>query len=318
METIRRAAHGSDNWPLTWADDDSLYGAYGDGNGFEPFIAEKLSMGFARITGGPSDVAGRNIRSPTGETHGDGRAGRKASGLLCVDGTLCLWARNATNSQLAWSGDHGTTWSRADWKFTDSFGCPTFVNYGRNNKGSRDGFAHILSPDADDAYTVADRFVLARVPWEQIRERAAYEFLTSFDSRKRPVWTTNLAQRGSLLSRRGACYRPSVTFNAALNRFLLVHAKPNSRSRDAVGRIDVRFHGGLSVYDAPQPWGPWSVAFDADEWDVGPGDSASFPSKWMSTDGTTLQLVFSGDDCFSVRQATLIPAGKRVEPTARP
>jgi hypothetical protein len=30
---------------------------------------------------------------------------KKASGLLCVDGTLYLWTRNATNSQLAWSGD---------------------------------------------------------------------------------------------------------------------------------------------------------------------------------------------------------------------
>ena len=29
VETIHRAAKGSDNWPLTWADDDALYGAYG-------------------------------------------------------------------------------------------------------------------------------------------------------------------------------------------------------------------------------------------------------------------------------------------------
>lgn len=27
---------GSDNWPLTWADDDHIYAAYGDGYGFEP------------------------------------------------------------------------------------------------------------------------------------------------------------------------------------------------------------------------------------------------------------------------------------------
>jgi len=126
------------------------------------------------------------------------------------------------------------------------------------------------------------------------------------NSRNQPVWTTNLSQRGSVLTRFNACYRPSVTFDAALNRFLLVHAKPNARSRDAAGRIDVRFHGGLSVYEAPQPWGPWSLAFDADDWDVGPGDSASFPSKWMSADGTTLHLVFSGNDSFSVRQATLV------------
>src|SRR5262245_4649572 len=35
-ETIVRKARGSDNWPLTWADDDALSAAYGDGNGVEP------------------------------------------------------------------------------------------------------------------------------------------------------------------------------------------------------------------------------------------------------------------------------------------
>jgi hypothetical protein len=123
-----------------------------------------------------------------------------------------------------------------------------------------------------------------------------------------PKWKSQFAKRASVLSRPGACYRPSVTFDAGLNRFLLVHAKHNARSRDAAGKIDVRFHGGLSIYEAPQFWGPWSLASDSDDWDVGPGDSASFPAKWMSADGRTLYLVFSGDDSFSVRRAEIILA----------
>jgi hypothetical protein len=199
------------------------------------------------------------------------------------------------------------TWICADWRFTNSFGCPTFVNFGRDYEGNHDGFAYILSPDANDAYTVADQFVLARVPVDQIRERAAYQFPDSAAGNV-PTWTPEFAKRASVLTRSGACYRPSVTFDAALNRFLLVHAKPNSRSHDAAGKIDVRFHGGLSIYEAPAPWGPWALAFDTDEWDVGPGDSASFPAKWMSADGRTLHLVFSGDDSFSVRRTEIILA----------
>lgn len=84
-ETIVRKARGSDNWPLTWGDDDALYTAYGDGNGFEPFVEKKLSLGFARITGGPADFQGKNVRS-AGERLGDGRRGPKASGLLMVEG----------------------------------------------------------------------------------------------------------------------------------------------------------------------------------------------------------------------------------------
>jgi hypothetical protein len=99
-----------------------------------------------------------------------------------------------------------------------------------------------------------------------------------------------------------------MTFSAGLKRFLLVHPRPSDRSRDAVGKIDTRLHGGLSIYESPQPWGPWSLAFDVEAWDVGPGDSASFPAKWISADGRTAHLVFSGNDCFSVRRAEFILA----------
>jgi CubicO group peptidase (beta-lactamase class C family) len=306
IETIRRAATGSDNWPLTWADDGALYGAYGDGNGFEPFTPEKLSLGLARIDGGPEDFRGENIRAPTLEARGDGAQGRKASGLFCVNGVLHLWARNAGNSQLAWSADHGRSWTWADWKFTNSFGCPTFVNFGRDNAGSRDGFAYVLSPDCDDAYASADRFVLARAPTGRLRERSTYEFFARRTANGAAVWSSDIASRTAVLTRTGACYRPSVTFNAPLGRYLLLHPRPVERSRDAAGKIDTRFRGGLAIYEAAEPWGPWSAVFDTAEWDTGPGESASFPTKWISADGRTLHLVFSGNDSFSVRQVQCI------------
>jgi len=37
-KTIVRLAPGSDNWPITWGDDDRLYTAYGDGWGFAPKV----------------------------------------------------------------------------------------------------------------------------------------------------------------------------------------------------------------------------------------------------------------------------------------
>jgi hypothetical protein len=33
---------------------------------------------------------------------------------------------------------------------------------------------------------------------------------------------------------------------------------------------------------------------------------ARFPAQWISDDGRNAHLVFSGDDCFSVRRATLL------------
>jgi len=303
-ETIVRKAHDSDNWPMAWADDDALYTAYGDGSGFEPFVPEKLSLGFAKITGTPSAFTGENLRAPSLEQRGGGQRGRKASGLLCVDAVLYLWARNATNSQLVWSEDHGATWTWADWKFTNSFGCPTFLNFGRNYGGARDAFVYIYSPDSESAYEAVDRLVLARVARTKIRQRAAYEFFTGLHEGQ-AAWSPDLGRRGAVFSAAGLCYRAGISYSAALKRYLLVQPVPTAASRDRAGKIDTRSAGGLAIYDASSPWGPWTTAFFTTQWDVGPGDSASFPTKWMSTDGKTLYLVFSGDDNFCVRRAQL-------------
>lgn len=163
-ERIIRQARGSDNWPITWADDDCLYTAYGDGNGFDPGVPKKLSLGLARIEGGPEEFRGINIRSESGEQIGNGARGKKASGMLMVNGVLYMWVRNADNAQLAWSIDHARTWTWADWKLTTSFGGPTFLNYGRNYAGARDAYVYVYSHDHDSAYRAADRMVLARVP----------------------------------------------------------------------------------------------------------------------------------------------------------
>jgi CubicO group peptidase (beta-lactamase class C family) len=296
-DRILRFAKGSDNWPLTWADDDALYTAYGDGNGFEPFLKTKLSLGFAKLSGTPPNLRAVNLRSETGEALGDGKRGRKASGLLCVDGVLYLVVRNAGNAQLGWSSDHAATWTWADWKFSESFGCPTFLNFGRNYADARDGFVYIYSPDQESAYERADRFVLARVPREKLRERAAYEFFVKLDAGGEPVWSKAIAERGSVFTNPGACYRSGISYNAGLHRYLWCQIGPGQ---------DTRYSGGFAIYDAPEPWGPWTTAFRTEAWDVGPGETSSLPTKWMSADGCAVQLVFSGDDHFSVRGGTII------------
>src|SRR5262249_28543380 len=146
------------------------------------------------------------------EQKGDGKQGKKASGLLMVDGTLYLWGRNAGNAQLAWSSDHALTWTWADWKFTNSFACPTFLNFGKNYSGALDDFVYVYSHDADSAYEAADRFVLARMPKDRIKERSAYEFFQCLDASRQPIWTKDIAQRGAVFTYAGRCYRSSITF----------------------------------------------------------------------------------------------------------
>ena len=218
---------------------------------------------------------------------------------------LYLWTRNAGNAQLAWSKDHGKTWEWADWKFTTSFGCPTFLNFGKDYAGARDDWVYVYSHDAESAYQPADRMVLARVPKGKITERSAYEFFKGLDEKQRPLWSKEIADRGAVFTHKGRCYRSGITFNAGLKRYLWVQIIPGTEGKKA----DTRFEGGFAVYDAPEPWGPWTTVYFTEKWDVGPGETASFPTKWMSADGKTLHLVFSGDDHFAVRKASLTTAG---------
>ncbi|HEY2952672.1 MAG TPA: serine hydrolase, partial [Verrucomicrobiae bacterium] len=308
-ESIVRRARGSDNWPLTWAEDDALYTAYGDGRGFEPFAPEKLSLGIARIAGTPQDFVGENIRCATAEATGDGAAGKKASGLLMVDGVLYLWARNAGNSQLAWSTDHARTWTWADWKFTNSFGCPTFLNFGKDYAGARDAYVYVFSHDSNSAYLPADCFVLARVPKERIRDRAGYEFFQRLDAHAQPLWTRDMARSGAVFRHTGRCYRSSISYSAALKRYLWCQTLPGG---------DGRFAGGFGIFDASEPWGPWTTVFFTMDWDVAPGETQSFPTKWMSDDGRKLWLVFSGEDAFSVRQVEFVLAAEGAQTRSEP
>lgn len=211
-------------------------------------------------------------------------------------GVLYLWARNAGVSRLAWSADRGRTWTWADWKFPAGFASPTFLNFGKDYAGARDEYVHVYSHDSASAYEPSDRMVLARVPADRITDRDSYTFFRMLDGKGEPVWTRELGQRGAVFVRPGGCYRSGVSYNAGLKRYLWCQTLPGG---------DTRFRGGLAILDAPEPWGPWTTVFATERWDVGPGETSSFPTKWMSPDGRTLHLVFSGDDSFSVRRAAL-------------
>ena len=296
-ETVIRKAEGGDNWPMTWADDDNLYTAYGDGWGFEPKTKIKLSLGLAKVTGNPESFEGVNIRSLTGERVGQGRYGPKASGILMVDGVLYMLVRNTANSQIAWSKDHGQTWEWADWTFEQSFGYPAFLNFGKNYEGARDNYVYIYSHDDDDGYMPADQIVLARVPKDQISNRNSYDFFVGLDTEQQPRWHKDVRLRAGVFKNPGLCYRMSVSYNPGLQKYFLIHINFGKQTR---------FYGGFGMYESDEPWGPWRTVYFTREWDMGPGETMCMPTKWMSKDGKAAHVVFSGEDAFSVRKVKFV------------
>jgi hypothetical protein len=293
-----------DNWPLAWVDDDLYITAWGDGPGFDgPTDKEhRLSLGFARIYGYPPELRGEDFATNVDTPEGGGSSGIKASGLLMVDDVLYLFVRNYkapgsddfTNARLAWSRDRGEHWQWADWHFADTFGCPEFVQFGKNYEGARDSYVYVVSQANDSAYGFAPDIVMARVPKGRVAERQAYEFFAGLDENGRPRWSADIAERKAIFTDPQGTQRIAVTYNAALKRYIL------TTSHLPAG-VQATHTAALGVFDAPEPWGPWTTVYYNDHWSVVGGKDCrtyhhKFPTPWMSADGREMWLLYSGLD----------------------
>ena len=296
-----------DNWPITWGDDGDLYTSYGDGPGFERKPAVYLTLGFAKIKGAPPSITAEDIPSSADTPAGESQNGIKSSGALMVGRVLWMFVRNYKvngdyrHSRLAWSRDYQKTWTWADWHFAGSFGCPEFIQFGPGYKGARDQYVYVVSQGNDDAYRVSPDVVLARTPKGKVAERAAYEFFAGLDARNRPVWSRDIERRKPVFTDPRGVMRISMTYNAGLKRYILT-------ASHAVG--EKQLNGSLGVFEAPAPWGPWRTVFYDDHWiPNGAAYHHKFPTRWMSADGKTMWLLYSGlganNYAFVLRKATL-------------
>jgi hypothetical protein len=281
-----------DNWPITWADDGNLYASYGDGPGFNRTPKSKLTLGFAKLMGDAPAITAEDIISDGDTPAGGGKNGIKSSGLLMVGRVLWIFVRNYRvdgdyrHSRLAWSKDHEKSWTWADWHFSDTFGCPEFVQFGPNYKGARDQYVYIVSQANNDAYEYSPDIVMARVPKDKIADRGAYRFFSGLDAKGVPVWSADMAEREPIFTDPRGTQRISLTYNAAVKRYILTSSH----------RVGTDTHGpSLGVFEAPQPWGPWRTVYYDDHWS---GNDRTyhhkFPTKWMSADGKTMWLLYSG------------------------
>ncbi len=306
FSTHRRHAPGSDNWPVTWADDGHLYTAWGDGGGFGGSNSDgRVKLGVARVQGDADHYTGTNVWGgfdPPNPAQFDG----KSYGMLSVSGVLYMWvaaqpARHMESSAIARSVDHGAHFQLADWKLTfeDGLTVPTFLNFGRDYSGARDGYlySYLIEPTwgPDSLPTTTHgfdvhkpgRIHLARVPSNSILKRDRYEFFAGLGPDGSPMWTSMVqAKRPVFEDANGVGWNVSVVFNPGLGRYLLCTEHTASHA------------GRLGMFDAPEPWGPWSTIAYEDAWGTGHVEVSTFfwnfTQKWINDDGTKFTIIFTG------------------------
>jgi hypothetical protein len=322
--TLQRHAPGSDNWPMTWAADDHQYTTWGDGGGFGGSNSDgRMSLGVARVEGPARDFRGYNVwggKATEAPVQFDG----KSYGILSVGGVLYMWVvpqpmPHLRESRLAWSEDRGRSWKRSEWafRFGDGITVPTFLNFGRDYGVARDDFVYTYairpaygpggSPDRrahPRGFDVHRPGIidLARVPKGRIHDRAAYEFFEGMDGDGKVRWRSEVTKKEPVFrDANGVGWNMSVSFNAGLKRYLLITEH------------GVTHQSRLGLFDAPEPWGPWTTVEYDDKWGEGRVPLTTFhwvlPTKWMSEDGLRFTLVFSGteaNDAFNTVEGKFV------------
>jgi hypothetical protein len=309
-------------WPITWAADGNLYTSWGDGTGFGDAGNDfkgpiRRSMGFSRIEAAPNDLienpapnptafnvyGGQNAENPN--TLWDCDSCGKSMGMISVKGVLYAWINTQNGEQpdfkLTWSDDLGATWRLAEWKFTgDSFAENTFLNFGKDYAGARDGFVYVYGFNRETATSVE----LARVPKDKIKDRKSYEWFTGTDKHGAPVWSSSILDRKPVFQDPNGISVTSVSYDPGIKCYLLVTA--HGKWENSIGK--------LGVFDAPEPWGPWATVEYNQNWGGFTGAQNGYhivtkTPDWMSPDGLTIHLVFSGQhelDSFNVVKGTLV------------
>lgn len=302
-----------DNWPIAWMHEDSQLTAFCDGRGFSENDPD-LSLGFARVYGDPPEFHADNIKSDADTPVGWGNKGIKASDMIAVDSVLYMFVRNYrpsdsddfTNSRLACSTDSGVSWTWANWHFSDTFGCPAFVQFGKDYEGSRDEHVYIASQANDNAYAYSPDIVMARVKVNSVMDRSRYTFFGGISENGHPTWVEEIAGQRPIFTDPKGTQRIAITYNTGIGRYILT-------TSHLVGK-KATHRAALGVFEAPEPWGPWSTVYYDDHWSVQDGRDCRtyhhrFPPKRMTDDGRTMWLLCSGLDCdlysFCVKKAVL-------------
>ena len=229
-ETRREDLDG-DDWPVTWAADDHLYAAYGDGWGARPIVREtKANTGLVRLSGTAHRLPGpggrhplvrrrrgepqlQGLRSPrrrwgavplpalpAGHRPGHGQAGPARQHPDLVAGRRAAVGERPPLPPRGTARRGSSSTSR-----TTPSTRPTFLQAGRGYGAAQDGYAYLYSP-RQNRRRANDSLDLARVPLGEITRRGAYEFFAGPDG-DGARWTRDLGQRAPCVRVPGARQR---------------------------------------------------------------------------------------------------------------
>ncbi len=325
----------ADTWYFSWASDGKLYSPYTDGHvpRLDGGMDHSVSHDYPHVTGQAvaegDDPLNLNICSlGTTASKPDPYGGRYPCGSLVYNGvwyygTYCLAPKGVTffgdvKYNWPWLGplvgfrtstDYGKSWEETPhtpeeplfgetgmWGYPVKIGAPHFVDFGKNMEHSPDGYAYLVGhgaeyPDekarfANLSWISGDQIYLIRVVpgIENINDPSAYEFYGGHNAGGRPVWTKDFDRIEPLIDWNNRCGCVTVSYNAPLKKYLMCVTD----GWPTVEKMDTY------ILESGRVTGPWKlVSYMKDFGEQ--GYFVNFPTKFMSADGRTCWLCYSGN-----------------------
>ena len=175
-------------------------------------------------------------------------------------------------------------------------GAPKFVDFGKNMEYSPDGKAYLVAHGADihDAewrfhnasWITGDQIYLLRVvpSIENINNKEKYEFYGGKDDNGQLIWTNDFDEIKPLLEWNNNMGCVTITYNPVLRKYLMCITD----GQDTTGKMN------SYILEADELTGEWRLVTYLKDF----GQQAYFlniPSKFISEDGLTAWLLYSGN-----------------------
>ncbi len=297
-------------WFTTWADDDNVYGTWADGSGPTPFVSWSLmtDCGIVKLTGDLPKLK-PTIVLRDAPTQFEPRVDDKPSSLLFLGGRLYGHFHSPLGDPrigyLAYSDDYGESWVRVGFNQPDvprsiagspwikdldsaltslpfinqvvpnlydntslrdsPFRCLFFINMGKSYELNMDGYIYGLGIGRERDWS--GEVYLARVAQKRILHYAEWEYFAGMGAEGKPLWSKNQLEAKPVPGLE-ATEQGSAIYHPGVKRYLFLTSK--------------------HLFDAPDPWGPWTVA----------GDFPSEPPEWQKGNQPGIITKGLGSDSF--------------------
>ena len=318
--TTRRYDPPRNQWgdilPTVWSDDGSTYVLMDDGGVDVPLAGGFWRQSLATVTGSPPKLRFRRVPAPAlapktwGQIAGnpdndDGPLGPYYSiGFAESEGVFYAtqqrnwnWSANGPFTGLvgiAYSSDHGKTWSVAGNAFPAPLGNLTFVDGGGPGGAYPDGYMYAIGTEREFN---ASRLILGRVQTgpANVTDPTRWQWYAGSSpgagGASVPQWSSSVAAAVPVLGWANHMTYPQMAYDPGLHRYLLTFTYSYSSNVPAVWKGGAQ----LVIAESANPWGPFSFVAASREFGPSNGYGAGFPSQWMSRDGRTLWLKWAAN-----------------------